>query len=76
MFGRAIRAKVPEPSTSLPVQHRFEKLHVKDTTAKLKMKQHADSTRKAVQPTVKLCDRVLLKFPKVNKLSILPISLL
>ena len=70
MFGRDIRTKVPELSTSLPVQHTFEKLHVKDTTAKLKMKQHADLTRKAVQPTVKVGDRVLiLKALKVNKLS-------
>ena len=69
MFGRDIRTKVAELSTSLPVQHKFEKLHVKDTTAKLKMKQHADLTRKAVQPTVKVGDRVLLKAPKVNKLS-------
>ena len=69
MFGRDIRTKVPELSTSLPVQHKFQKLHVKDTTAKLKMKQHADLTRKAVQPTVKVGDRVLLKAPKVNKLS-------
>ena len=50
MFGRAIRTEVPELSTSLPVQHKFEKLRVKDKTAKLKMKQHADSTQKAVQP--------------------------
>ena len=69
MFGRDIRTKVPELSNSLPVQHKFEKLHVKDTTAKLKMKQHADLTRKAVQRTVKVGDRVLLKAPKVNKLS-------
>ena len=69
MFGRYVRTKVPELSTSLPVQHTFEKLHVKDTTAKLKMKQHADLTRKAVQPTVKVGDLVLLKVPKVNKLS-------
>ena len=69
MFGTAIHTKVPELSTSLPVQHSFDKLRVKDTTAKLKMKQHADSTRKAVQPTVRVDDRVLLKAPKVNKLS-------
>ena len=68
MFGKDICTKVPERSTSLPVQHKFEKLDVKDATAKLKMKQHADSTRKAVQPTVKVGDRVLLKAPKVNKL--------
>ena len=69
MFDRAIPTKVPELSTSLPVQHKFEKLRVKDTTAKLKLKQHADSTQKAVQPTVKVGDRVLLKVPIVNKLS-------
>ena len=40
MFGRDIHTKVPEHSTSLPVQHIFDKLHVKDTTAKLKMKQY------------------------------------
>ena len=45
MFGRDIHTKVPEHSTSLPVQqHILDKLHVKDTTAKLKMKQHADLT--------------------------------
>ena len=69
MFGRDIRTKVPELSTSLPVRHTFEQLHVKDTTAKLKMKQHADLTRKAVQTTVKVGNCVLLKVPKVNKLS-------
>ena len=69
MFGRDIHTKVPEHSTSLPVQHIFDKLHVKDTTAKLKMKQHADLTRKAVQPTVKVGGCVLLEIPKVNKLS-------
>ena len=69
MFVRDVRTKVPELSTSLPVQHTFEKLHVKDTTAKMKMKQHADLTRKAVQPTVKVGNRLLLKVLKVNKLS-------
>ena len=69
MFGRDIHTEVPERSTSLLAQHIFDKLHVKDTTTKLKMKQHADLTRKAVQPTVKVGDCVLLKIPKVNKLS-------
>ena len=69
MFGRAIRTKVPELSTSLPVQHKFEKLRVKDTTAKYEMKQHTDSTRKAEQPAVKVGDHVLLKVPIVSKLS-------
>ena len=60
---------MPELSTSLPVQHKFEKDRVKDTTAWLKIKQHAASTRKAVRPTVKVGDRVLLKVSRVSKLS-------
>ena len=40
MFGRTIRTKAPELPTSLPVQNKFEKLCVNDTTAKLKRNQN------------------------------------
>ena len=68
LFGREIRTKLPELSTS-EENAVLDGALSRDRTQKAKMKQHSDGKNQSTPSSVVEGDRVLLKQPKANKLS-------
>jgi len=68
LFGREIRTKLPEFSKS-EENAVLDGALSRDRTQKAKMKQHSDGKDHSTPSNVVEGDRVLLKQPKVNKLS-------
>ena len=67
MYGREMRTKLPDLCREQTVL--VEATHDKDWANKLKGKAYADIKRRAQESSIEVCDQVLVRAPKLNKLS-------